>query len=286
MPTSMMTFKPEVKSASKKPPLSTSTAFGAVLLIAQQFGSRALTFIVNQVLLRYLSPDLLGISTQLEVYSITVLLFARESLRVAIQRQADIADNESQKKSDDKVPAGYIDGRTAAGRTQAIVNLAYISMISGPILALSIGTLYLRSTDAGVSSTPYFSETLAIYAVSAFVELLAEPCYLVVQQKSRFSIRASAESIATIFRCLVTCGAAVTFSQLKWDVGALPFGMGQAMYAIELLVVYYINVSDIATASGFSLVFKKIYSPYVILLAHYTIFFITIASPNFRIYFP
>lgn len=258
-----MSSNPVPQSPPKKSPPSTSTALGAILLIAQQFGSRALTFIVNQILLRYLSPSLLGISTQLEVYSITVLLFARESLRVAIQRQADTADHESQKKRDEKVPDGYIDGRTAAGRTQAIVNLSYISILTGPVLALGIGALYLKTTDASVSSTPYFAETLAIYAVSAFVELLAEPCYVVVQQKSRFSIRASAESIATIFRCLVTCGAAVVFSRMKMDVGALPFALGQAMYAVELLVVYYINVSDIATASGFSLLFKKIYSPYV-----------------------
>jgi oligosaccharide translocation protein RFT1 len=246
--------------APKKPPPSTSSALGAVLLIAQQFGSRALTFIVNQVLLRYLSPDLLGISTQLEVYSITVLFFARESLRVAIQRQADIKDD-GKKKYDERLPESHVDGRTAAGRTQAIVNLAYVSIAIGFSLSIIIGWLYLSTADHNVSSTPYFIEALSLYSLSALVELLAEPCYVVVQQKSRFSIRASAESMATVFRCIVTCGSAIWASRQGLNIGVLPFALGQAIYAAQLLSVYYLSVWDIATIGGFSLLIKKIYSP-------------------------
>src|SRR5271155_2596960 len=71
------------EATAKKDMLLSTSAGGATLLIGLQVGSRALTFIVNQILLRYLSPEILGISTQLEVYSISVLFFARESLRVA-----------------------------------------------------------------------------------------------------------------------------------------------------------------------------------------------------------
>jgi len=246
---------------------STSSAVGAALLIGQQFGSRGLTFIVNQVLLRYLSPELLGVSTQLEVYSITVLFFARESLRVAIQRQPDTADEASDKKDVEKVPKGHVDARTSAGRTQAIVNLSYVSVLLGVVFAFAVGWLYISTLSAGdpvVLQTPYFREALKIYGLAAILELLAEPCYVVVQQKSRFGIRASAELTATVLRCLVTCGSAIWASRAGRDIGVLPFALGQGMYAVSLSLVYYMNVWGIASQGGFSLLAKRLYSRYIL----------------------
>ncbi|KAG4434076.1 hypothetical protein IFR05_010436 [Cadophora sp. M221] len=256
----------KVTKEKQKHTASTSSAVGAALLIGQQFGSRGLTFIVNQVLLRYLSPELLGVSTQLEVYSITVLFFARESLRVAIQRQPDTADDTSEEKKseqDEKIPPGHVDALTAAGRTQAIVNLSYVSVYLGVIFAFVVGWLYIYTLSAGdpiVLQTPYFREALKLFGLAAFLELLAEPCYVVVQQKSRFGIRASAELIATVLRCLVTCGSAIWASQIGRDIGVLPFALGQGMYAVSLTLVYYLNVWSIASKGGFSLLAKKIYS--------------------------
>ncbi|KAL1845230.1 hypothetical protein VTK73DRAFT_835 [Phialemonium thermophilum] len=66
---------------------------GASLLILLQVASRAVTFVANQLLLRFLTARTLGVSAQLEAYYLTVLFFARESLRVAIQRQAGDADD-------------------------------------------------------------------------------------------------------------------------------------------------------------------------------------------------
>ncbi len=62
---------------------------GATSLVLLQVGTRALTFLVNQVVLRHISPEYLAIATQLDLYLITTLYFARESLRVALQRQTD-----------------------------------------------------------------------------------------------------------------------------------------------------------------------------------------------------
>jgi dihydroxyacetone kinase DhaKLM complex PTS-EIIA-like component DhaM len=46
-----------------------ASAKGASFLILLQIGSRALTFALNQILLRFLSPELLGVNVQLELYS-------------------------------------------------------------------------------------------------------------------------------------------------------------------------------------------------------------------------
>ncbi|TAQ83691.1 hypothetical protein B7494_g7982 [Chlorociboria aeruginascens] len=243
--------------------LLSKSAEAATLLIALQFGSRALTFVVNQLLLRYLSPELLGISTQLEVYSISILFFARESLRVAIQRQSDFDEAEFQHGDSEAIPEGYLNSRTAAGKTQALVNLAYVSVFLGLVFALLLAWLYLRTLqtgDATILATPYFREALVLYGLAAFWELLAEPCFVIVQQKSMFKIRAAAESISTVLRCLVTCFSVVWTARKGWDVGVLPFALGQGMYSISLLVVYYLAVRDIASEGGFSMMVKPIYS--------------------------
>jgi oligosaccharide translocation protein RFT1 len=249
----------------KKDSLLSSSAGGASLLIGLQVGSRALTFIVNQVLLRYLSPELLGISTQLEVYSISVLFFARESLRVAIQREADVEDDTTYDNDEKIIPEGHVDRRTSAERTQAIVNLSYISICLGLVFAFGLPMIYTatpRSGDPTILETPYFNLSLKLYGFAAFWELLSEPGFVVVQQKSRFKIRAAAESIATVLRCLVTCGSAIWVARNSEDLGVLPFALGQVAYSAALVIVYCWSVWGIATLGGFSLMPTPIYSRY------------------------
>ena len=229
-----------------------------------QVSSRALTFVVNQLLLRYLSPELLGISTQLEVYSISVLFFARESLRVAIQRQKDTNvedDGNQQQHSGSK--AKHERG-LAARKTQEVVNLAYISISLGLVFALVLAWAYLQSlrSDPSILETPYFKQALQLYGFAAFLELMAEPCFIVVQQKSEYKIRAAAESFATVSRCLMTCGSAVLAAHNGTNIGVLPFALGQCTYGLSLLFVYYRNVSTIAITGGFSLMARPICSRY------------------------
>ena len=117
-----------------------ASAKGATFLILLQVASRALTFAVNQILLRFLSPELLGVSAQLELFSISVLYFARESLRVALQRQAH-------------------------GK-QAVVNLAYLAVVTGLPLTYVLAHLWLQSDTPKV---PYFAEALSLYCLSTFI---------------------------------------------------------------------------------------------------------------------
>src|SRR3569833_2155608 len=60
---------PNAQSESK------NMVHGASILVVLQVASRAVTFIANQFLLRYLTARLLGISTQLEVFYFCVLFF-------------------------------------------------------------------------------------------------------------------------------------------------------------------------------------------------------------------
>ena len=251
-------------SAGSASSLLATSAKGASLLIALQVGSRALTFLVNQVLLRFSSPELLGIATQLDLYSISVLFFVRESLRVALQRQADVEDV-CQLEQEKSAPHGHVDGRTSAGRGQALVNLAYVSLSLGSLFAISFAWVYRRMLQAGdptILQSPCFELSLALYALASFGELIAEPCFVVVQHKSRYKIRAAAESIATLLKCLMTCGTAIWAARSNHDIGVLPFALGQTVYAVSQLCVYLCSVGDIASSTGFSLKPKPIYAEY------------------------
>jgi hypothetical protein len=206
-----------------------ASAKGATFLIILQVASRALTFAVNQVLLRFLSPELLGVSARLELFSISVLYFARESLRVALQRQAH--------------------------GTQAIVNLSYLAVFFGTPLAYLLALFVLQSDTPDV---PYFVESLIVYCLATFIELLSEPAFSVVQQKLLYKVRASAESTATLLRCVGTCGSAIIASRAGLDIGVLPFAAGQLAYALSLLGVYTYKTWPVSKADGFSLFPEKL----------------------------
>ncbi len=204
-------------------------------------------------------------STQLEVYSISVLFFARESLRVAVQRQNDTdVDHGGNRQRDSGSGTKAERGLQLARKTQEVVNLAYISISLGLFFAVVLAWVYLQSlrSDPSILKTPYFKHALHLYGVAAFLELLAEPCFIVVQQKSEYRIRAAAESFATVSRCLMTCGLALLAARSGTNIGVLPFALGQFTYSLSLLFIYYKNVLAIANANGFSLMARAIHSRY------------------------
>ena len=247
------------KEAEQMESVLSKSANGAKYLIVLQVASRGLTFVVNQILLRFISPELLGIATQLEVYANGVLFFARESLRLAIQRQRDSSMEEQTSRTSDVKQNGKL---RAAEQSQSVANLAYVSLLLGFLLAPAIGWSYYnaQSSNSSVVDTPYFLESLVLYALAAVLELASEPCFVVAQQKSEYKIRAAAESCGTILRCLVTCGFMILASRTGFNVGVMPFAMGQFTFGLGSYLVYYWKVAPLAENGGFSLL-PRILSP-------------------------
>jgi oligosaccharide translocation protein RFT1 len=131
-----------------------ASARGATFLILLQMGSRAITFALNQFLLRFLSPELLGVSVQLELFVISTLYFARESLRIAAQRRSD-------------------------GGVQAAVNISYLAILAGGPIGFTLAQAYLRTETPNVA---YLHVSMKICHFAAMLELLSEPSFAVVQQ--------------------------------------------------------------------------------------------------------
>ena len=266
------TTKKREKDRSQGPQQSilSKSAQGASFLILIQVGSRALTFGVNQILLRFLSPALLGVSTQLEIYQISVLYFARESLRVAVQRQTTVSESRhdsvesTSTEKESRVPKGYIDADTPGGQTQTVVNISYIPIYLGVPIAFLLGALYIKNAGVEVASVQWVSESLHLYGVAAFWELLTEPCFVVVQQRLLYKIRALAETTATVVRCVITTGIVIWTAQKGLDLGVLPFALGQMAYALVLFTVYYWSVWDVSKCGGFTLSTNPIFSRYTL----------------------
>ncbi|AEO64788.1 351dc6d7-c5f1-4b52-8f49-2ab426fc6377 [Thermothielavioides terrestris] len=238
---------------------STRVLRGASVLILLQVVSRALTFVANQALLRFLTAQLLGVSTQLEVYYLSVIFFARESLRVAIQRQDSSSLSTARGGKDDHHSHGEQNKTTDASAQQAVVNLGYIALSLGIPLAFLFGWLYLGSVSATtLASAPNLVPSLYIYGLAAVVELLSEPAFVVMQTRLQFGARAAAESIATFLRCVVTLSSAVWGANRHRELGVLPFALGQLSYGIGLLAVYAWHGAALASREGFSLLPRRI----------------------------
>nr|UWK20212.1 oligosaccharidyl-lipid flippase [Trichoderma oligosporum] len=228
---------------------------GASLLIILQLASRLITFVANQLLLRFLTAPLLGLSTQLEVYYLSILFFARESLRVAIQRQGIAATPNTNDDDDDDD-----DDDEARREGQAVVNLGYLAVGLGSIVSVGLAWMYLASASVTTLQTPWLVESLWLYGLAAMVELVSEPCFVLMQTRLQFGTRAAAESIATFLRCIIVFGCAVWASQNIVDIGVLPFALGQLSYGITLLAVYLFSGYHLAFATGFSLLPKRLTS--------------------------
>nr|UWK20231.1 oligosaccharidyl-lipid flippase [Trichoderma stromaticum] len=248
--TSNPSSQPQNSSSGSSP----SVIKGASLLIILQVASRLITFIANQLLLRFLTAPLLALSTQLEVYYLSILFFARESLRVAIQRQGIAGAANTQDGADTDAAA------VARREGQAVVNLGYLAVGLGSIVSVTLGWMYLASAPATTLQTPWLVESLWLYGIAAMVELVSEPCFVLMQTRLQFGTRATAESIATFLRCIMVFGSAVWASQKSLDIGVLPFALGQLSYGVSLLLVYFVSGYRLALGTGFSLLPKRLTS--------------------------
>jgi oligosaccharide translocation protein RFT1 len=139
--------------------------------------------------------------------------------------------------------------------------MAYVPPLIGLPLAFVLGKLYLRSNNLG---TPYFEESLMIYAASCIVQLATEPAFVLAQQKLQFGIRASSEGLATVLKCFATCGAAIYGSRTGQQLGVLPFAMGELTYGVVRLLSYTVQTWPVASQNNVSLLPQRLIASYVL----------------------
>ncbi|KAF3401158.1 Oligosaccharide translocation protein RFT1 [Talaromyces pinophilus] len=240
-----------------------SLAYGTSFLILIQVVSRFLTFASNQLVLRHLSPEILGVATHLELYYITVLYFSRECVRTAIQREPISSESESADKDSTNNPetTKKVDSKLAqddATSSQTVVNMSYIAIALGLPLSGLLAFFYQLWATEEVLSTHYFRESLRIVALSCMVELATEPFFAVVQQRMLYKERAIVETTAAFARSIATCTISIWAARGNWRAGVLPFAMGYLAYAAALICGYSWQMVARSTKHNYSFWLKPI----------------------------
>ena len=208
----MANSTPKDKGESSK--LVSASLASASSLVLLQLLSRVFTFILNQALVRLVTPQVFGTaSIQFELLLSTILFLSREGVRNALLRSS----SDSNKRSKDST---------------LVNNIALLPVVLGiPIAILSVST-YLYSSSATTSSQPHFHLSAVIYALAAFCELLSEPLYIRALNDLRIQLRVKSEGTAVFMKTVVTFLALVLLPP-EWALVA--FAAGQAAYGLTML---------------------------------------------------
>ncbi|KAJ5199601.1 hypothetical protein N7491_009602 [Penicillium cf. griseofulvum] len=237
--------------------IMSSSATGTSFLILIQLASRIFTFTSNQLILRSLSPVVLGIAAQLELFQVSILYFSRESIRMAIQRQP-IPSSPDNKKSSVEPDATTTDSHSVA--SQAVVNVSYLSLVLGIPSSLMFTMLYQRFVPEEASNIAFFYPSVILIGAASLMELSTEPFFSVVQQHMLYEKRAAVEMPAAFLRSAVTCSAFIYASQVKYDLGVLPFALGHLSYSLALICGYSLALLRTTNATRFSFLLTRIQS--------------------------
>lgn len=269
------TSAPPVESAEASSILSSSVQ-GASYLVLLQFVSRMLTFTLNQVLLRFTTAETLGVaSIKLDLLLNSILFLSREGVRCAAIRVSDDTkdttentdastgssssttsrENRDQKRQQTAVAQPG----TEAYRLQKLVNMVYVPIPAGVIMTCLAVSYYLSQVDESTETrSPGYRLSIYLYGLSAFIELLAEPMFMVAQYKLWFKTRVSVEGTAVIVRCILACAltiygarSSLPHSNTKDTTGSSVNTMGVLAFAIAQFAY------SLLTLGGFLLAFRS-----------------------------
>ncbi|KAJ3212668.1 Oligosaccharide translocation protein rft1 [Entophlyctis luteolus] len=193
-------------------------------LVLLNVWSRVLTFVLNQLALRYITRAVLGVvGVEMELVLSTVLFLSRESIRMALLRE----------------PPTLPPGQTALSRQQyrvhqAVVNAAWLPVPLGALAALGASMAMVRSGTG---------DSRLLFCAAAFVEILAEPLYVLAYNNLQVGLRVRVEGIAVFTKCVVTLvvlrfGSLTEAEKVTDSFGVLAFSCGQIAYAAILLAGY------------------------------------------------
>lgn len=237
--------------ASEDANLVAKSSGGVSWLMLVQVVSKLLTFVLNQLLIRFISPKVFGVSSYLEFVVNVILFFSREAVRLAIQRVKPVTEtSEKSEPVSSKHSRSYSD-LTETGLLQSIINFGYVPLAIGIPFSAVVIWYQLKSATFlnSVRSLPYNELTMTLVWLSIVLELVVEPVYLVNQYQLNLAKRSKIEGAAVFLRCLVTfliifCVAKLNFyrSQLEFEgYTVLAFACGQFAYSFTMFTLYNLD---------------------------------------------
>ncbi|KAJ5121191.1 uncharacterized protein N7515_009152 [Penicillium bovifimosum] len=232
-----------------------SSTTGTSFLILIQLASRIFTFASNQLILRTLSPVVLGVATQLELFQVSILYFSRESIRMAIQRQPI-----SPLSSNDPVCEAKPAAEKQSVMSQTVVNVSYLSLVLGIPASLMFAMMYLRVVPEEASNIAFFYPSVILTGAASLMELTIEPFFSVVQQHMLYETRAAVEMPAAFLRSAVTSLTFIHASRVGRNLGVLPFALGHLSYSLALVCGYSLALLNRPSTGRFSFLLTRVQS--------------------------
>ncbi|KAI0355163.1 Rft-1-domain-containing protein [Trametes cingulata] len=213
-------------SDTKAPSLLSATLASGSSLVLLQLFSRVITFVLNQALVRLVSPQVFGTtSIQFELLLSTILFLSREGVRNALLR----------------APSGAQESQDRKATNRLVTNVSLLPVLLGIPTALFSAFVYLGTSSSTTSSQPHFRTSVVLYVLAAFFELLSEPMYIRTQNELRFNVRIRAEGTAVLLKTMTTFLVLVG-AQEEWALVA--FALGQVAYGLTMLLSFAIACRD------------------------------------------
>lgn len=167
------------------------------------FGLRIISFLCNQIALRFLDPTTLGkANIQLELLLTSVLFLSREGFRLALTRNL-----------------------SSENWNVAWLTIPMVTIIAGCAL----------SWHLFLSNDPDYRIAGILYAISSWIEGIAEPAVIFFLRKMDISKRASAEALGTLVKAISTVVGLKYFGSQS----VTAFGVAQMLYAVTYTTFLY-----------------------------------------------
>ena len=186
---------------------------------------RISTFLMNAIMLRYLSREILGImNVRLMLLYSTMLFISREAFRKSCltQEQNETANGDNSIKI----------------RLKQMINLTWVCCIVGllsSIILYFVWTVWLPQPKGDIIINQYHIATVLI-SISCIIELIAEPFWILSQRNYFLSLKVIFEGVYLAIRCFLSTLLVVYFP----DHALLMFGVAFLLAAILHLSCYVI----------------------------------------------
>ncbi|XP_043833375.1 protein RFT1 homolog [Dromiciops gliroides] len=176
---------------------------------------RFITFGLNAFTLRFLSKEIIGIvNVRLMLLYSTVTFLAREAFRRAC-----------------------LSGSTNRNWSQTI-NLLWLTVPLGLFWSLFLGWVWFQILEVpDPNVVPSYGVGVAAFGLSAMVELLGEPFWVLAQTHMLVRFKVIAESLSIILKCVLTAVLVVWLPH--W--GLYIFSLAQLLYTTILVLCYAIQ---------------------------------------------
>lgn len=204
----------DAKLGIKQAPMLAHTFF---YLMASQVISRAFSFVLNLLIARQLAEEDFALyAIQFHLLVTTILFISREGIRRACLR-SDVRTEEVGMENATKILA-----------------VAWLTLPIG--MVISTVTCAFVFWWQALSFSEHYGQAVLIHGAACFLELLAEPLYILAQNLLLLRLRVKTEAIATFVRC--TTAYIMIINGIGKESG-LVFAFSQLVYAFCLVLCYW-----------------------------------------------